>query len=66
MRLNLTVEEAIYVLNRVNGREIDDMAELVFKMYNSEKLASKIKKQIDKELLKEYSQKGMQNDNSGN
>ena len=66
MRLNLTVEEAIYILNRVNGREIDDMAELVFKMYNAEKLASKIKKQIDKELLKEYSQKGMQNDNSGN
>lgn len=65
MRLNLTVEEAIYILNRVNGREIDDMAELVFKMYNSEKLASKIKKQIDKELLKEYP-KGMQNDNSGN
>lgn len=66
MRLNLTVEEAIYILNRVNGREIDDMAELAFKMYNSEKLASKIKKQIDKEILKEYSQKGMQNDNSGN
>lgn len=65
MRLNLTVEEAIYVLNRVNGREIDDMAELMFKMYNAEKLASKIKKQIDKELLKEYP-KGMQNDNSGN
>lgn len=65
MRLNLTVEEAIYILNRVNGREIDDMAELVFKMYNAEKLASKIKKQIDKELLKEYP-KGMQNDNSGN
>lgn len=65
MRLNLTVEEAIYILNRVNGREIDDMAELVFKMYNSEKLASKIKKQIDKELLKEYP-KEMQNDNSGN
>ena len=66
MRLNLTVEEAIYILNRVNGREIDDMAELMFKMYSAEKLASKIKKQIDKELLKEYSQKGMQNDNSGN
>lgn len=65
MRLNLTVEEAIYILNRVNGREIDDMAELMFKMYNAEKLASKIKKQIDKELLKEYP-KGMQNDNSGN
>ena len=66
MRLNLTVEEAIYILNRVNGREIDDMAELMFKMYNSEKLASKIKNQIDKEILKEYSDKGMQNDNSGN
>lgn len=66
MRLSLTVEEAIYILNRVNGREIDDMAELMFKMYNAEKLASKIKKQIDKELLKEYSHKGMQNDNSGN
>ena len=65
MRLNLTVEEAIYILNRVNGREIDDMAELVFKMYNAEKLASKIKKQIDKEILKEYP-KEMQNDNSGN
>lgn len=52
-------------LNRVNGREIDDMAELMFKMYNAEKLASKIKKQIDKELLKEYP-KEMQNDNSGN
>ncbi len=66
MRLNLTVEEAIYILNRLNGREITDMAELVFKMYNAEKLASKIKKQIDKELLKEYSQKGIKNDNSGN
>ena len=66
MRLNLTVEEAIYILNRLNGREIDDMAELVFKMYSAEKLVSKIKKQIDKELLKEYSDKGMQNDNSGN
>ena len=65
MRLNLTVEEAIYILNRVNGREIDDMAELVFKMYNAEKLASKIKKQIDKEILKEYPN-GIQNDNSGN
>ena len=53
MRLNLTVEEAIYILNRLNGREIDDMAELMFKMNNSKKLVSKIKKQIDKELLKE-------------
>ena len=50
MRLNLTVEEAIYILNRLKGREIDDMAELIFKMYNAEKLVSKIKKQIDKEL----------------
>ena len=66
MRLNLTVEEAIYILNRLKGREIDDMAELIFKMYNAEKLVSKIKKQIDKELLKEYSHKGIQNDNSGN
>lgn len=55
MRLNLTVEEAIYILNRLKGREIDDMTELMFKMYNTEKLVSKIKKQIDKELLKEYS-----------
>ena len=55
MRLSLTVEEAIYILNRLKGREIDDMAELLFKMYNTEKLVSKIKKQIDKELLKEKS-----------
>ena len=53
MRLNLNVEEAIYILNRLKGREIDDMAELMFKMNNSKKLVSKIKKQIDKELLKE-------------
>lgn len=53
MRLNLTVEEAIYILNRLKGREIDDMAELLFKMNNTKKLVSKIKKQIDKELLKE-------------
>ena len=53
MRLNLTVEEAIYILNRLKGREIDNTAELMFKMYNAEKLVSKIKKQIDKELLKE-------------
>ena len=50
MRLKLTGEEAIYILNRLNGKEIDDMAELIFKMYNAEKLVSKIKKQIDKEL----------------
>lgn len=61
MRLNLTVEEAIYILNRLKGREIDNTAELMFKMYNAEKLVSKIKKQIDKELLKEYS-KGIEND----
>ena len=54
MRLNLTVEEAIYILNRLKGREIDNTAELIFKMYNAEKLVSKIKKQIDKELLKKY------------
>ena len=65
MRLNLTVEEAIYILNRLKGREINDMAELMFKMHNTEKLVSKIKKQIDKELLKEYP-KGIENDNSGN
>lgn len=52
MRLNLDVEEAIYILNRLKGREIDNMAELIFKMNNVEKLVSKIKKQIDKELLK--------------
>ena len=54
MRLNLTVEEAIYILNRLKCREIDNMAELMFKMHNAEKLVSKIKKQIDKELLKKY------------
>lgn len=53
MKLNLTVEEAIYILNRLKGREIDDMTELMFKMYNAEKLVSKIKKQIDKELHNE-------------
>lgn len=61
MRLNLNVEEAIYILNRLKGSEIDNMAELMFKMHNAEKLVSKIKKQIDKELLKEYS-KGIEND----
>ena len=54
MRLNLNVDEAIYILNRLKGREIDNMAELMFKMHNAEKLVSKIKKQIDKELLKKY------------
>ena len=53
MRLNLTLEEAIYILNRVNGREIDDIAEFAFKIHNSEKLAEKIKKQIDKEISKD-------------
>ena len=60
MRLNLTVEEAIYILNRLNCREITDMAELMFKMDNSKKLASKIKKQIDKELLKELHNENIQ------
>ena len=60
MRLNLTVEEAIYILNRLKGREINDMAELIFKMYNAEKLVSKIKKQIDKELLKELHNENIQ------
>ena len=54
MRLNLNIEEAIYILNRLKGREIDNMSELMFKMHNAEKLVSKIKKQIDKELLKKY------------
>lgn len=60
MRLNLTIEEAIYILNRLNGREIDDMAELIFKMDNTKKLVSKIKKQIDKELLKELHNENIQ------
>ena len=60
MRLNLTVEEAIYILNRLKGREIDDMAELMFKMNNAKKLVSKIKKQIDKELLKELHTENIQ------
>ena len=60
MKLNLTVEEAIYILNRLKGREIDDMTELMFKMYNTEKLVSKIKKQIDKELLKELHNENIQ------
>ena len=37
----------------VFAKEIDDMTELMFKMYNAEKLVSKIKKQIDKELHNE-------------
>ena len=60
MRLNLTVEEAIYILNRLKGRKIDDMDELIFRMYNAEKLVSKIKKQIDKELLKELHNENIQ------
>ena len=60
MKLNLTVEEAIYIFNRLKGREIDDMTELIFKMNNSEKLVSKIKKQIDKELLKELHNENVQ------
>ena len=65
MRLNLTVEEAIYILNRLYDRKITDIAEVMFKLDNSKKLAEKIKKQIDKELSKKYP-KEMQNDNSGN
>ena len=65
MRLNLTVEEAIFILNRVIGRKIEDIAEVVFQMDNSKKLAEKIKKQIDKEMLKKYPN-GIENDNSRN
>ena len=65
MRISLTVDEAIYILNRLNDRRIDDMTELMFKLNNSKKLAEKIKKQIDKELLKKYPN-GIENDNSGN
>ena len=65
MRISLTVEEAIYILNRLYNRTITDEVELLFKVNNSKKLAEKIKKQIDKELLKKYPN-GMQNDNSGN
>ena len=53
MRINLTVEEAIYILNRIHGTKITDTAELVFHMNNSKRLVSKIKKEIDKELLNE-------------
>lgn len=65
MRINLTVNEAIYILNRLYDRKITDIAEVMFKLDNSKKLAEKIKKQIDKELSKKYP-KEMQNDNSGN
>ena len=65
MRISLTVEEAIYILNRLYDRKITDITEVMFKLDNSKKLAEKIKKQIDKELLKKYP-KGIENDNSGN
>ena len=65
MRISLTVEEAIYILNRIHGTKITDTAELIFHMDNSKRLALKFEKLIDKELLKE-NLKGMQNDNSGN
>ena len=65
MRINLTVDEAIYILNRLYDRKITDITEVMFKLDNSKKLAAKIKKQIDKELSKKYP-KEMQNDNSGN
>ena len=65
MRINLTVEEAIYILNRLYDRKITDITEVMFKLDNSKKLAEKIKKQIDKELSKKYP-KEMQNDNSVN
>ena len=65
MRISLTVDEAIYILNRLYDRKITDIAEVMFKLDNSKKLAEKIKKQIDKELSKKYP-KEMQNDNPGN
>ena len=65
MRINLTVDEAIYILNRLNGRQITDAVELVFHLDNRKKLAEKFKKQIDKEMLKK-NPKGIENDNSGN
>lgn len=65
MRISLTVNEAIYILNRLYDRKITDITEVMFKLDNSKKLAEKIKKQIDKELSKKYP-KEMQNDNSGN
>ena len=65
MRISLTVDEAIYILTRLYDRKITDIAEVMFKLDNSKKLAEKIKKQIDKELSKKYP-KEMQNDNSGN
>ena len=65
MRISLTVDEAIYILNRLNGRQITDAVELVFHLDNRKKLAAKFKKQIDKEMLKKYPN-GTENDNSGN
>ena len=65
MRISVTIDEAIYILNRLNDREITEIAEVVFKLNNSKKLAAKFKKQIDKELLKKYPN-GIENDNSGN
>ena len=65
MRISLTVDEAIYILNRLYDRKITDITEVMFKLDNSKKLAEKIKRQIDKELSKKYP-KEMQNDNSGN
>ena len=65
MRISLTVDEAIYILNRLYDRKITDTAELMFKLDNSKKLAAKFKKHIDKELLKKYPN-GIENDNSGN
>ena len=65
MRISLTVDEAIYILNRLNGRQITDAVELLFHVDNRKNLVLKIKKQIDKELLKK-NPKGIENDNSGN
>ena len=65
MRISLTVNEAIYILNRLYDRKITDIAEVMFKLDNSKKKKEKIKKQIDKELSNKYP-KEMQNDNSGN
>ena len=65
MRISLTVDEAIYILNRLYDRKITDITEVMFKLDNSKKLAEKIKKQIDKELSNKYP-KVIENDNSGN
>ena len=42
MRISLTVEEAIYILNRLYDRKITDITEVMFKLDNSKKLAEKI------------------------